>query len=200
MKTIKWFSLGSLVVILLSMASCGLISQAREMDRFANCNFGVNSVVLERVGGVDMTHVKSISDLNFSQTIALSSGLLSGNLSADILLNVEAINPSSGKAAVSGLEWKLLQKQQVVATGELKKSVEVAGHKRTSFELPAKVNLVKVFQLNSINQILNIMSGNIDSKELKKLGITIQLKPYYKLDGKVKKYPGYLTITPDFGK
>lgn len=197
MKTMKYIVLGSLVVVLLSLASCGLISQAREMDRFAHCNFTVNSATMERVAGVDMSHVKSVSDLNFNEMIALSSGLLSGKLPADILLNVEVTNPSADKAAVSGMDWKLLQKQQVIATGQLSKPVAVSGHAHVSFNLPAKVNLAKILQLNSVNQILSIMSG--DSKALQKLGLTIQLKPYYKLNGKIKKYPGYLTITPDFG-
>lgn len=196
MKTIKYGGLGGLIIVLF-LASCGLISQARKMDRFAHCNFTVNTVTLERVAGVDMSHVKSVSDLNFNEMIALSSGLLSGNLPADILVSVKVINPSADKAAVSGMDWKLLQKQQVIATGQLTKPIAVSGHGRTSFDLPADVNLAKILQLNSVNQILSVMSG--DSKTLKKLGLTIQLKPYYKLDGKIKKYPGYLTITPDFG-
>jgi|GEM_PF-478831 len=199
MKTIKFVSLGMLMVVLLSLGSCGLISQAREMDRFVHCNFTINSVALERVAGVDISHVKGLSDLNFNQMIALSTGLLNGKLPTDILLNIEVNNPSSGKAAVSGLDWKLLQKKQVIATGQVNKPMEVKRHASKPFDIQAKVNLVKVFQLNSMSQIIRVMSGNLDAKTLQKLGLTIQLKPYYKLDGKVKKYPGYLTITPNFG-
>ena len=199
MKTMKFVGLGTLVVVLLSLGSCGLINQAREMDRFAHCNFTINSVALEKVLGVDMSHVKSLSDLNFNQMIALSTGLLDGKLPTDIMLNIEVSNPSSSKAAVSGMDWKLLQKQQVIATGQVDKSMKIAGHAHKPFDIQAKVNLVKVFQLNSMSQIISVMSGNLDSKTLQKLGLTIQLKPYYKLDGKVKKYPGYLTITPNFG-
>lgn len=198
MKTIKFTGFAGLLLIILSLASCGLVNQARELDRFAHCKFTLNSVALENISGIDMSHVKTVSDLNFTQMIVLSRGLLEGKLLAKVLFSVEVSNPSGSMAAVSGMDWKLLQKQQIIASGELKNPVQVAGHGRSSFYLNAKLNLVKIFQLNSLDQILSVMSGNLDSKTLEKLGITIQLKPYYKLDGKIKKYPGYLTITPEF--
>lgn len=198
MKTVKFAGLAGLLSVILLLASCGLVNQARELERFAQCKFTLNSVALESISGVNMSRVKKVSDLNFSQVLVLSQGLLEGRLMAKMLIDVEVSNPSGSMAAVSGMDWKLLQKKQVIATGQLTNPVQVAGQGSTSFYLNAQVNLVKIFQLNSLDQILSVMAGNVDSKTLAKLGITIQLKPYYKLDGKIKKYPGFLTIQPDF--
>lgn len=198
MKTVKYAGLVGFLAIVLSLASCGLVNQARELERFTECKFAVNSVALESISGMDLSHVKKLSDLNFSQIVVLSRGLLEEKLLAKVIFNVEVKNPSGSVAAVSGMDWKLFQKQQVIADGQLNTPVEVAGHGSNSFYLNAKINLVKIFQLNSLDQILSVMSGNVNSKMLEKLGITIQLKPYYKLDGKIKKYPGYLTIKPNF--
>lgn len=200
MKVLKYFGLSGIVVMLLLMSSCGLYNQARELERFAQSKFSVNSVVVDSISGVDLSKIKQFSDLNFKEIMMLSQGLLSGNLPAKVRLNIEVSNPSARKAAVSGMDWKLFQKQQEIASGQLNKRVDVKGHGSTTFDLKADVNLAAVFKLNSVNQILNIMSGNLDSKTLQELQLTIQLKPYYKLGNKIKKYPDYLTITPNFGQ
>ncbi len=199
MKALKYFGLSGIIVVLLLMSSCGLYNQARELKRFAQSKFTVNSVVVDSISGINLSKIKQFSDLNFKEILMLSQGLLSGNLPAKVRLNVEVSNPSARKAAVSGMDWKLFQKKQEIASGRLNKPVEVMGHGRTSFDLNADVNLAAILKLNSVNQILSLMSGNLDSKTLQKLQLTIQLKPYYKLGNKIKKYPEYLTITPDFG-
>jgi hypothetical protein len=197
MKSARVFGLGGLIVVLFSLGACGIVSQMREMERFAKCNFSVNSMVLQTISGVDVSHVKSVSDLNFKDIIVFSSGMLQGKLPAQASFKVEVSNPSGDKAAVSGMDWKLLQKQQVIASGKLEKPVVVPGHGKTTFDLNAELNLATILRLNSMDQIMSAISGNLDTETLQKLGITIQLKPYYKFDGKVKKYPGYFTITPE---
>lgn len=197
MKSAKFLGLGGLIILLFSLGACGIVSQVHEMERFAKCNFSVNSMTLEKISGVDVSHVKSVSDLNFKDIIVFSRGMLEGKLPAQATFNVEVSNPSGDKAAVSGMDWKLLQKQQVIASGKLEKPIVVPGHGKTSFDLNAEMNLATILRLNSMDQIVNAISGNLDAKTLQKLGITIQLKPYYKLGDQVRKYPGYFTITPE---
>lgn len=184
-------------MILFFLGSCGIVNQARELERFSQCKFSVNSMALKRVSGIDVSHVKSASDLNFTDMIVFSRGLLEGKLPAEATFNVSVTNPSGKKAAVSGMDWKVIQKQQVIASGKLTKPVVVPGHGHVSFDLNADLNLATILRLNSADQIMSVISGNVDSKTLQKLEITIQLKPYYLLDGKVKKYPRYVTITPE---
>ncbi len=197
MKSVKILGLGGLVVLIFTLGACGLVSQVHEMERFAKCDFSVSGMALEKISGVDVSHVKSVSDLSFSDVIVFSRGMLEGKLPAEARFNVEVSNPSGEKAAVSGMDWKLLQKQQVIASGKLEKPVVVKGHGRTAFELNAELNLATILRLNSMDQIMSVVSGNLDSGTLQKLGITIQLKPYYKLGDQVRKYPGYFTITPE---
>ncbi|MBE0649600.1 MAG: hypothetical protein IH595_02050 [Bacteroidales bacterium] len=197
MKAAKFFSLGGLIMILFFLGSCGIVNQARELERFSQCKFSVSSMALERVSGIDVSHVKSASDLNFKDMIVFSRGFLEGKLPAEAIFNVSVTNSSGKKAAVSGMEWKVVQKQQVIATGKLIKAIVVPGHGHISFDLNADLNLAAILRLNSVDQIMSIISGNVDAKTLQKLEITIQLKPYYQFDGKIKKYPGYFTITPE---
>ena len=181
------------------LSSCGIVHQSKQIERFTQSKFTVNSMVLESIMGRDVSHVKKASDLNFNDMIEFTAGFYNGNLMAQMLFNIEVNNPSDQEAAISGMDWKLLQKDQVVASGQMNKPVEVAPHGKTSFDLEAEVNLSKILQLNSVDQIFSVLSGKMSPQIIKKLGLVIKLKPYYKLNGKVQKFPGYLTINPDLG-
>jgi len=200
MKLEKYAGQSAIIVFLLLLGSCGLFNQARDFERFTQSKFDVNSLDVESISGIDFTHVKQFSDLNFKDLIVLSNGLLSSHLPAKVRLNIGVTNLSDETASVSGMDWIILQKKQEIASGKLDSAVVVAGHGRTSFDINADVNLATILKLNSVNQILSVMSGNLDSKTLQKMQLSVRLKPYYKLGNKIKKYPDYLTITPNFGQ
>lgn len=200
MKPIKYSQFAGLLVLAFLLNSCGVYRQAREFERFVQGQFSINSARVQSIAGVGLSNVRKLSDLNFNDILKLSQGLLAGDLSSKVLLNIEVRNLSDQKASVSGMDWVLLQNHKIIASGQLNRPVQVSAHGKTSFPIQATFNLLTILKLNSINQILDLLAGKPAQEELQKLKLTLRLKPYYKLGNKIKKYPGYLSIRPVFSK
>lgn len=187
---------GLLVVLSLFLSSCGLFQQSKQIERFSKCKFEIQSWHLETLMGRNMSQVKNVSDLDFKDLIVFTSGLMNGDLPATIQFKIRVSNPFDQEAAISGLDWELLQKGRKIAYGVLNKKIKVAPKKTSSFDFIAKVNINKFLEINSIDRIFDIMSGKLDQQMMEKMGLTFQIKPYFLVNGELKKFPGYITIQP----
>ncbi len=185
-----------LLVITFFINSCGILNQAGEYERFMNSIFTLKSVKVLELGGVDMSGINDKSSFNAGDIMTLTGRLFSGNMPAKLMVEIEVRNNKDKIAAISGIEWELLLKDQVYATGQVDDRVEVKPSSSRTFKLRADVDLLKVLSSESLPQIIKVVTNINDARELKKLGVELRIKPYYKSGANKKKYPGYISMKP----
>ncbi len=188
--TILFFS------IIIITTSCDVLEQMNEVKRFVNCNFKVNGVKINKLGGIDISKYNSVSDFNFTETISIGQKLASGNLSANLSVDIRATNNQSSKASISGLDWQVYMKNEKFGGGKLNKYVEVLPGKSSDFKVNVNFELMKLLKSENLQTILDLVMDMDNKEKLKKLDIMVKVKPYYKSGGSIREYPNYLTIRP----
>ena len=185
-----------LIILLLFGQSCGLLNQAGEYERFVNGNFSLLELEVQEIGGINLSEVSDADGMDAGEMLTLVGRMFNGNMPAKLEAIVEVENTAGEKAAISGLEWRLLMKGNEYANGIVDQEVEVEAYSKKAFPVKAEFDFMSVLQSESLPQILTVVFNMNDAEEVKKLDIELKIKPYYKSGSKIKEYPGFITIRP----
>lgn len=182
-------------LFLLSVSSCGVLDQAAEYKRFIQCDFAIADIRITEIGGVRITLNTRPEDINMFQMMALTQSVMTGSLTAKSEITLRATNHSTAKAAIAGMDWVIMMKEQEYLTGSLDHTVEILPESSGDFKVKAKVDLLKILNAGSLNTALDFAFSNNRKEVLKKAGIMVKIRPYYKTGGAIQKYPGFITVS-----
>ena len=180
----------------LLFTSCDVLQQASDVVQFAQCDFSVDKVGMEKVGNVSIKNIHRPEDLNPLELVGLTQQLMSGSLPVTLDVAIKATNNQSQKAGISGLDWELYMKDTRYGGGKLNQAVEVLPGQSTIFPVSVSFDLLKLVTGNNLQQILDLVFNINDKEKLKQLDLKLQLKPYYRVGSEVQEYPGYITVRP----
>ncbi len=186
--------------LILAFSSCNIFNQTREYERFIHSRFSVRNVKVLSVAGIDVSQISRYSDLDFGQLITLGTQIVKGNLPSIMEITVEGHNSSSGKAAISGMDWLLQMKQDTLAMGTINRPIVIPPGQSVNFPVKVNFNLSRLIKSGSIEQILKVILENNNEQEFEKLELIFKIRPWYHLGKKVKKAPVYISIHPKFGQ
>jgi hypothetical protein len=185
-----------LISIIFFTSSCDVLNQLGEVTRFAECEFTISDVQIINLGGIDISEYKTASDFGFTEMLILGQQLLKGELPSEISIKIKAVNNQTSKAAISGLQWQLLMKNEQYGSGKMNDYVEVLPSQSTVFPVVVNFDFLKLLQSESLQSIIDLALDIENKEKLKKLDILLKVKPYYKSGNSIKEYPGYLNIRP----
>ena len=86
---------GGLILALL-LESCSFL---KEVTSFGKCEFRVTTLENPEIAGINVSQMRSFSDLGFSEIGIITSSVMRGKLPLNFILNVEARNPNPALAA-----------------------------------------------------------------------------------------------------
>jgi hypothetical protein len=196
LKKMKKVLLITLATFTLLFTSCDVLQQASDAVQFAQCDFSIDRVGMEKVGGVSIKDIHKPEDLNPLELIGLGQQVMSGSLPVTLDVAIKAANNQSQKAGISGLDWELYMKDTRYGGGKLNRAVEVLPGQSTTFPVSVSFDLLKLVTGNNLQQILDLVFHINDKEKLKQLDLKLQLKPYYKVGSEVQEYPGYIVVRP----
>lgn len=184
------------IVFLTGLHSCTVLDQAQEYQRFIQCDFSLYTVRVLDVNGIDVMNISKPEDIPFLQLMSLSQTVMSGSLPATISVEFNAKNNQAEKASISGVQWRIMLKEKEFLSGMLDKSVEVHGNSQTVFPVKTDIDILKLAQSKSLNQVWDLVFATDKKKALQEMGVSFQIKPMYKVAGEVFEYPGFIAINP----
>jgi len=193
MKGIKHIGLLLTAFTIFVLPGCSIVNQAKSFDRFVNSKFHIEAVAFQKVGDVDVSNGKK---LDFQEVMQVTQKFFQKNLSAQVLLTVQVQNPFPQKAQVSGMDWIMEKDGKEMAHGQVSKPIVVPGNQTVSFPLEAIFNASEVLRSQNIQQIISFFTSKDGEQQFSSLGLTFKVKPWYRLAGKMHKFPGYITIKP----
>jgi hypothetical protein len=109
----------SLFVSLFWLTSCDVLEQASDVVQFAQCDFSIDRVSMDEAGGVSLSKIHKLADINPLDIISLTQQVRSGNLPVTMDVSIKATNNQSLKAGISGLDWELYMKDTKYGGGKL---------------------------------------------------------------------------------
>ncbi len=135
---------GALVLITcLGTTGCATLQQ---LGAVRNLDFALTDVGDVSLAGVNLSRIRSFSDLSFSDVAALTMAYQRKDLPFSIALDVEAANaPSNPEARILEMEWMLFLEDQETVSGRTTDEVLVPAGGSTVFPVVANMNLTDFF-------------------------------------------------------
>ncbi len=191
---IKEILLPVLLILLLGFQSCSVLEQTKEYERFIECKFSVSAVEVKEIAGISMENLDNLDDLGIAQMMTITQRLFTGELPAKIEIGLRATNNNPKQASISGMEWITMLKEEELLSGYIQDEVVVPPGSSTTFTVVANLDLMRLLKSESFQDIAGFVFSNDKKAEMRKIGASLRIKPYYKVGSNIHKYPGYLTI------
>ena len=185
-------------MILLAAISENSCSFLKEISTLGKCEFRVTTLEDPEIAGVDVSKVRSFTDLNFAEMGIISASMLKGDLPLSFTLNVEVRNPNPAMAALNGLEYLAFIDDVEVASGQLDRRIEIpANGGITTVPLRLNTDLIDIMKKDSRQALVNFGLNLADAGN-RPTRVSIKVKPTILVGAMEIDYPGYFTVKHDF--
>ncbi len=185
-------------MILLAAISENSCNFLKEISTLGKCEFRVTTLEDPEIAGVDISQIRSFTDLNFVDMGIISSSFLRGDLPLSFTLNVEVRNPNPAMAALNGLEYIAFIDDVEVARGQLDRRIEIpANGGITTIPLRLNTDLIDILKKDSRQALVNFGLNLADAGN-RPTRVSIKIKPTILVGAMEINYPGYFTVKHDF--
>ena len=185
-------------MILLAAISENSCNFLKEISALGKCEFRVTTLEDPEIAGVDISQIRSFTDLNFIDMGIISSSFLRGDLPLSFTLNVEVRNPNPAMAALNGLEYLAFIDDVEVARGQLDRRIEIpANGGITIIPLRLNTDLIEILKKDSRQTLVNFGLNLADAGN-RPTRVSIKIKPSILVGAMEINYPGYFTLKHDF--
>ena len=185
-------------MILLAAISENSCNFLKEISTLGKCEFRVTTLEDPEIAGVDISKIRSFTDLNFVDMGIISSSFLRGDLPLSFTLNVEVRNPNPAMAALNGLEYLAFIDDVEVARGNLDSRIEIpANGGVTTIPLRLNTDLIDILKKDSRQALVNFGLNLADAGN-RPTRVSIKVKPTILVGAMEINYPGYFTVKHDF--
>lgn len=183
------------VLITLIFSSCSFL---KDLTTLGKCEFRITTLENPELAGIDVSDIRSFSDLDFAEMTIITASLMKGVMPLEFTLNIEARNPNPVPAAMNKLAYMAYIDEVEVASGELVKKIEIpANGGVTSIPLRLHTDLLALLENDSRQALINFGLNLADVGD-KPTRVSLKVKPVILIAGKEIVYPGYFTVNYDF--
>jgi hypothetical protein len=135
------------LLALLGLSGCATLNQLRALE---DVDFSIDRLAQVRLAGVDVTRVRSFSDLGFADGAALAAAVADRDLPLFLELQILAENPAENyDARLTEMEWTLLLEDRETVSGRLDREIMLPRAQDTTFPLAIELNLIEFFDGNA---------------------------------------------------
>ena len=193
----------SRIYIILPMIMLAAISQnscnfLKEISTLGKCEFRLATLEDPEIAGVDVSQIRSFTDLSLVDMGIISASFLKGALPLSYTLNVEVRNPNPAMAALNGLEYLAFIDDVEVASGQLDRRIEIpANGGVTTIPLRLSTDLMDIMKKDSRQALVNFGLNLADAGN-RPTRVSIKVKPTILVGTIEINYPGYFTVKHDF--
>ena len=175
--------------------SCNFL---KEISALGKCEFRVTTLEDPAIAGVDVSQIRSFTDLSFFDMGIISSSILTGDLPLSFTLNVEVRNPNPAQAALNSLEYLAFIDDVEVASGQLDQRIEIPANGGVStIPLKLQTDLIEILKKDSRQALVNFGLNLADAGQ-RPTRVSMKVKPTILVGAMEINYPGYFTLQHEF--
>lgn len=136
-------SLAAALVVATALSGCATLSQIVALQ---NVDFSLDGVSGVALAGVDVTNVRSYSDLSVMDGLALANAVRQGSLLATVEVGVLAYNPpTNSDARIVEMAWTLWLDETETVSGLITDEIVLPRDVETPFPVVAELDLMEFF-------------------------------------------------------
>lgn len=188
----------ALVVVL--FVQCGVNKQFARLKAFEDCKYELLSADSIYVANIDVKQVIEKGDMDLAKAPKLALALLRRQVPLDAKLNLQISNPSAQIAAINQFEYKILIKNQELASGFVNQNISLApGGGKTVVPIQISSNIYHLLSDSKTQRALaDFFESN--SRSDRKSILTIKVRPTLDMGNRKVNYPGFITIDKEITK
>lgn len=184
-----------LLLIPCILSSCSFL---KEMAALGKCEFRMTTLEDPELAGIDISRVRSFSDLGLTDMGIITASIVKGELPLAFTLNIEARNPNPATAAMNKLEYMAFIDDVQVASGAMDRRVEIPpGGGIATIPLLLNTDLIDILGKDSRQALVNFGLNLADAGN-KPTRVSLKVKPTILVGGLEIVYPGYFNVKYDF--
>jgi hypothetical protein len=184
----------------LVLAGCGVNKQLAQLKAFEDCRYELVSADSIYVANINVKELIDKKEVDLAKAPRLALALLRRNVPFDAKLNLQISNPSGAVAAINQFEYKILIKNQELASGFVNQNISVApgGGKEV---VPVRItsNIYHLLSDDKTQRALADFFANEGNSEKKSI-LTIKVRPTLDMANRRINYPGFITIDKEITK
>jgi len=165
----------------------------REVSALQTVEFSLTRVSSVQVGGVDLTQVQSLDDLEAAEWTRLAAVLSEGTLPASFDVHLRAVNPSENRvdARLTEMDWTLLLENEETVSGTVQEPVVLPPGTPQEIVLPVSLDLVRFFgdNLRGLVDLAAAVSGTAPPQT-----IQLRVQPIVRTPLGRLKYPSPIRV------
>lgn len=192
----------AILIASLMLSSCKTLNQIK--DSIANLQrleFKLDNVNNFVVAGVNLSNVKSVSDLSVMDGIRLTKAFSDKRLPAQFVLNLDARNPNDGtggtkqsSATLTGLDWRLFIDGKQTIAGDISNDLIIPGTgNATNIPLTMNIDLYEFFGNDGYSDLINLALA-IGGQNGSAANLKLDARPTVKTPLGNINYPGRINI------
>lgn len=192
----------SVIVATLFLGSCKTLNQfADSLNNLQRLEFKLDDVNNFKLAGVNLSNIKSVSDISLMDGIKLTKAFSDKKLPAQFVLNVDAKNPNDGKggtkqsaATLSSFDWKLYIDDKETIAGNINKEFVIPGTGSSeTIPLVMNIDLYEFFGNKGYEDMINLALA-IGGQSGSAARLKLDARPTVKTPLGNINYPNRITI------
>jgi len=188
----KAFSIILISCSLLFAGGCGLA----QLINLINCKFSLANVSDITWAGINLSNIKSVSDLQWSDLQKAIQAVKNKDFRIGCNVNVNAKNETEKPAKLCAFDYDLLLEGSSIAQGSSTDRTTVINPKTTSrIAVPLSMDLVSIFKNGDTKNVINLARNLTDYGNGKESNVKVKFTPYINTPNGTGKGAKMPTIT-----
>ena len=188
----KAFSIILISCSLLFLGGCGLA----QLINLINCKFSLANVSDITWAGINLSNIKSVSDLQWSDLQKAVQAVKNKDFRIGCNVNVNAKNETESPAKLCAFDYDLLLEGSSIAQGSsTDRTTVINPHSTTRILVPLSMDLVSIFKNGDTKNVINLARNLTDYGNGKESNVKVKFTPYINTPNGTGKGAKMPTIT-----
>ncbi len=177
---------------LLSAGGCGLA----QLINLINCKFNLANVSDITWAGINLSNIKSVSDLQWSDLQKAVQAVKNKDFRIGCNVNVNAKNDTEKPAKLCAFDYDLLLEGSSIAQGSSTDRTTIINPQTTTrIAVPLSMDLVSIFRNGDTKNVINLARNLTDYGNGKESNVKVKFTPYINTPNGTGKGAKMPTIT-----
>ena len=188
----KAFSIILISCSLLFLGGCGLA----QLINLINCKFSLANVSDITWAGINLSNIKSVSDLQWSDLQKAIQAVKNKDFRIGCNVNVNAKNDTEKPAKLCAFDYDLLLEGSSIAQGSSTDRTTIINPQTTTrIAVPLSMDLVSIFRNGDTKNVINLARNLTDYGNGKESNVKVKFTPYINTPNGTGKGAKMPTIT-----
>jgi LEA14-like dessication related protein len=159
----------------LFMAGCGIA----QLINLMNCKFSLANISDITWAGINMSNIKSVSDLQWSDLQKAYQAIKNKDFRIGCKINVNAKNETAKPAKLCAYDYDLFLEGSSIAQGSSATQTTVINPNATALiHVPLSMDLVKIFKNGDTKNVINFARNLMDYGNGTPSNVSVKFTPY----------------------